>query len=178
MSMCEHIVRMAAYNAMMNQNVYAAAAQLSPGALHDDRGAFFGSVFGTLNHLAAADAIWLKRFSIHPARQAALDTVRASSAPATLGGLLAPDLPGLLAIRRQLDRTIVAWAAELMSSDLDHILVYANMKGVVSHKRYGSLILHFFNHQTHHRGQASTLLSQSGIDIGVTDLLQLVPNED
>lgn len=84
----------------------------------------------------------------------------------------------MLLLRRRLDQIIVAWAAALAPADLDHVLEYANMKGVVSRKRYSSLIMHFFNHQAHHRGQASTLLSQSGIDPGATDLLLLVPNED
>ncbi|MDQ2822389.1 MAG: DinB family protein [Pseudomonadota bacterium] len=173
----EHIVRMAAYNAMMNQNMYAAAAQLSASALYDDRGAFFGSVFGTLNHLAAADTIWLTRFSRHPAHQPALDGMRLAAPLSTLTAPLAADLAGLLAVRYSLDRTIVEWAAALTPAHLGTTLEYANMKGVVAHKNYASLILHFFNHQTHHRGQASTLLAQSGIDIGVTDLLLLISNE-
>jgi uncharacterized damage-inducible protein DinB len=177
MDLCEHIVRMAAYNAMMNEKVYGAAAQLTDAGLFGDRGAFFGSLFATLNHLAAADTIWLRRFCGHPARQAALDSLRDGPPPAALTQPLAHDLAGLMLVRRRLDETIAAWAAALQPADLDVVLAYANMKGVMSHKRYGSLILHFFNHQTHHRGQASTLLSQSGIDIGVTDLLLLIPNE-
>lgn len=177
MNLCDHIVRMAAYNAWMNDKVYAAAGQLETAALFADRGAFFGSLFGTLHHLAVADTIWLKRFSTHPARQPALDAIRAAPAPATLDATLADDLPGLLALRHGLDQTITRWAAGLTEADLDHVLEYANTKGVVSHKRYGSLVLHLFNHQTHHRGQATTLLSQAGVDVGSTDLLMLIPND-
>jgi len=54
------------------------------------------------------------------------------------------------------------------------VLAYDNMKGVPAQRPYASLMLHFFNHQTHHRGQASTLLFQAGQDIGVTDLLALI----
>ena len=169
---------MAAYNQAMNEKLYAAAAQLPPEALFDDRQAFFGSLFATLNHLAVADTIWLKRFCAHPARQAALDALRDHPVPAGLGQPLAADLPGLLALRRRLDGIIRRWSAELAPADLEHVLGYANTLGVVSNKRYASLILHFFNHQTHHRGQATTLLAQSGVDVGVTDLLMLIPNED
>lgn len=177
MSLCDQIVQLSAYNAFMNQQLYAMAARLSEQDLFGDRQAFFGSVFGTLNHLVAADSIWLKRFSSHPARQPALDAIRRAPAPTWLDQPLADDLPGLLALRQHLDRTIAHWAADLRDEDLGHVLAYANMKGVVSTKRYASLILHLFNHQTHHRGQVTTLLSQSGIDIGVTDLLMLIPNE-
>jgi len=177
MSMLEHLALLAEYNAVMNEKLYAAAAQLPPAALLEERKAFFGSVFGTLNHLAAGDTIWLKRFSAHPARHAALDAIRASAAPGSLSAPLAHDLPGLLALRQRLDQTIRTWAAQLTEADLDHVLVYGNMKGVVLNKRFGSLVMHLFNHQTHHRGQASTLLTQCGIDIGVTDLLMLIPNQ-
>jgi len=177
MNLCEHIVRMAAYNETMNDRLYAAAARLSPEDLRGDRGAFFGSVFGTLNHLVVADTIWLKRFSSHPARQPALDGMRAAPSPTSLGQPLADDLPGLLVLRQRLDRTIRAWAEGLREADLDDTLQYANSQGIAANKRYGSLVMHFFNHQAHHRGQATTLLSQSGIDIGVTDLLMLIPNE-
>lgn len=70
-----------------------------------------------------------------------------------------------------------AWAAELSLADLDHVLEYRNMKGVPMRKLFGSLVLNLFNHQTHHRGQATTLLSQAGLDVGVTDLLALIPEE-
>lgn len=178
MSICDHIVLMSAYNETMNEKLYGLAAQLSPDDLFSDRHAFFGSLFGTLNHLLVADRIWLKRFCAHPARQPALDAVRDAPAPAMLNQLQANDLPGLLALRRSLDQTIRQWAADLTAADVEQVLSYANMKGVVSSKRYGSLIMHLFNHQTHHRGQATTLLSQSGLDIGVTDLLMLIPNEN
>ncbi len=178
MSTCDHIVRMAAYNEVMNAQLYSAAAKLSPEDLFAERGAYFGSLFGTMNHIAVGDTIWLKRFCAHPAPQRSLDPIRDAAAPLRLNELLAEDLPTLLALRRGLDQTIGRWAAELTAPDLDQVLEYATTKGVVYRKRYSSLIMHFFNHQTHHRGQASTLLSQSGIDIGVTDLLMLIPNEN
>ena len=62
--------------------------------------------------------------------------------------------------------------------DLDQALAYTNMKGEPGHRRFGSLLLHFFNHQTHHRGQITTLLSQAGVAVGVTDLLVRIPDQD
>ena len=177
MSMREHIVLMAAYNEAMNAKLYAAAAQLAPQDLFGERQAFFGSLFATMNHLVVGDTIWLKRFSIHPAQHSALGDIRARAMPTGLTTPMAADLAGLHAMRQQLDATICAWAAELTEADLEQILCYANTRGVVSRKRFSSLVMHLFNHQTHHRGQATTLLSQSGIDIGVTDLLMLIPNE-
>jgi uncharacterized damage-inducible protein DinB len=95
-------------------------------------------------------------------------------AAASLTESFGSTLAKLAAHRARLDEAINALAAELTPADLEQPLDYRNTKGLPFRKRFGSLLLHFFNHQTHHRGQASTLLFQAGIDIGVTDLLVLV----
>ena len=74
-----------------------------------------------------------------------------------------------------IDRVIIEWASELHEGDLQLTVTYRNMKDEPHSKRLGDLLMHFFNHQTHHRGQATTLLMQAGIDPGVTDLLALLP---
>lgn len=174
MNLLAHARLMAEYNRWMNQRVYAAAARLPADAVAQDRGAFFGSILGTLNHLMIADRIWLHRFAAHPARFAALDPLRARKPPADLREVERDTLPALRAAREELDATIAHWADGLNDVDLDHELVYANTKGVVSRVRFGLLLMHFFNHQTHHRGQVTTLLTQAGADVGGTDLLELI----
>lgn len=178
MNLREHAVLMAAYNRWMNQQVYAAAARLPAAAIAEDRGAFFGSILGTLNHLLIADTIWLHRFANHPAGFVALEPMRTSEPPRDLRATAHEDLPSLWAAREQLDALIVDWIGELSEADLDHVLSYANTQGVASRRRFGSLLMHFFNHQTHHRGQVSTLLTQAGVDVGVTDLSMLIPSVD
>jgi uncharacterized damage-inducible protein DinB len=173
---CRHLQLMASYNEWMNAKLYQAAAGLAPDEIAADRGAFFGSILGTLNHLVAGDTVWLKRFATHPAAGPALEPVRALPVPASLAQILFADLPALAARRQMLDRAILQWAGALRESDLDHTLRYANSKGVVSERNFFSLLMHFFNHQTHHRGQVTTLLTQAGVDVGITDLLALVPD--
>lgn len=168
---------LASYNEWMNAKLYESAGRLAPAELARDRGAFFGSILGTLNHLVVGDTIWLKRFAMHPSNPAALEPIRALALPAALNAILFTDLGGLKARRDLLDAAILGWAATLTAADLDHVLDYANSKGVRSRKRFSSLVVHFFNHQTHHRGQATALLFQAGQDVGVTDLLALIPNE-
>ena len=177
MSTCSHIVLMASYNQWMNNKLYEAAEKLSPQELAADRKAFFGSLIGTLNHVVVADTLWLKRFTAHPAGFPALDPIRHLPAPSSLDEPLFTDIGALFNRRKMLDQTIKLWAATLTEKDLPHILHYTNMKGVTAHKQFSKLILHFFNHQTHHRGQATTLLSQAGIDVGVTDLIALIEDE-
>jgi len=170
----EDIVLFARYNAAMNRKLYAAAAQLPDEALHAERGAFFGSLSGTLNHILAADTIWLRRFMAHPAGFRSLQEVAGLPAPSSLAHRHGDDLDTLLALRLRLDAVITALAAELNDADLAHALAYRNARGDCR-TQFGSLLLHFFNHQAHHRGQASTLLSQAGVDLGVTDLLEQIP---
>ena len=168
---------MASYNEWMNAKLYAAAAKLTPQELAADRKAFFGSIMGTLNHIVVGDTIWLKRFATHPSNHAALESIRKMRTPAALDELLFTDLGALQKHRIILDEIIKQWTTTLTPEDLSHVLPYVSMKGVAAKKRFSSLVMHFFNHQTHHRGQVSTLLFQAGVDVGVTDLLALIPDE-
>lgn len=174
---CSHIVLMASYNEWMNAKLYEAAGKLSPQELAVDRKAFFGSLIGTLNHIVVGDTIWLKRFATHPSNHPALDPIRKLRTPSSLDELLFTDIGELFNRRKILDEIIKQWATALTQEELSHVLRYTNMKGVAAKKRFSSLVMHFFNHQTHHRGQATTLLSQAGIDVGVTDLLALILDE-
>ncbi len=174
------------YNTWMNTKLYDAAATLSAADLTADRGAFFGSILGTLNHIVVADTVWLQRFAQpasslqstrHPEPHAALAAICQLHTPTSLNALLFTNLAELRQRRMLLDAAISRWVAELKANDLAKNLQYGNMKGTPQCKPLDSLLLHFFNHQTHHRGQASTLLFQAGVDIGETDLRVLIPNK-
>jgi uncharacterized damage-inducible protein DinB len=171
-----YVRTMAEYNAWMNAKVYEAAGKLPPAELAQNRGAFFGSILGTLNHLVVADTIWLKRFAAHPARFAALEPVRALALPERLDTMLFTDLAAMTVHRVWLDDVIGTFAGALTEADLASTLHYANTKGMPFTRQLSGVLMHFFNHQTHHRGQVSTLLTQAGVDIGVTDLLALLPD--
>jgi uncharacterized damage-inducible protein DinB len=170
----EHIALMARYNQWMNRKVYDAAATLTDAELAMDRQAFFGSILGTLNHLTLGDTVWLKRFAQHPSGFIVLAPLSDLAMPTNLKQLAFADLRELGARRTWLDELIIDWAHTLREADLDHRLHYRNMRGVAADKPFFSLLVHFFNHQTHHRGQATTLLTQAGVDVGDTDLLALI----
>lgn len=171
MSAVEHFALLARYNADMNRNLYDAAARLPAGELTADRHAFFGSLAGTLNHLLAGDTIWLKRFSTHPAQFPALQVMQELPQPGGLTHSFGDQLPALRAYRARLDAIISDFVLQLTPAGLSHTFEYRSTRGDLYRKEFGLVLLHFFNHQTHHRGQASTLLTQAGVDIGVTDLL-------
>ncbi|MGO2511942.1 DinB family protein [Marinomonas polaris] len=175
MSVKENMQLMAFYNQWMNQAVYKAVSELSYADLIEDKGAFFGSVLGTLNHNLAADIIWLKRFADHFIELSSLDLVRALERPAELNTQLFDDLLLLQRKRFELDKQIITMMDEVTDEMLASALVYKNMKGIDHSQRFGFTLQHFFNHQTHHRGQITTLLSQMGIDVGITDLIITIP---
>lgn len=172
----EYVSKMATYNQWINDKLYAAARALPSEVLSADRGAFFGSIMGTLNHIVVGDTLWLKRYAAHPAPFESLDPIRALDRPEALDQILFPDLQELSDRRTMIDSVIVKWAQELTEADLREVIAYNNMKGVAARKTLAALLVHFFNHQTHHRGQATTLLTQAGQDVGVTDILALMPD--
>lgn len=177
MSLCQNFVLMAEYNQWMNAKVFEAAGRLSAAEVAQDRGAFFDSILGTLNHLLVADLVWLRRFKAYAPHRLLLEAVERWPQPPSLGQLLYPELADLQAERVTVDQLIRDWAGVLTDTDLAQPLSYQNMQGVPALRTYASLVQHLFNHQTHHRGQVTTLLTQAGQDVGVTDLLMLIPNQ-
>lgn len=177
MSLKDHFKLLATYNQWMNAKIYEAAGRLSAEERAKDRGAFFGSILGTLNHILVGDTIWLKRFATLPSCRTSLCEVNDLPDPSSLNQILFEDFAALSERRVWLDSLIIHWVDELSDDELEVVLSYRTTKGVPVSKRFSSLVLHFFNHQTHHRGQVSALLSQAGQDIGVTDLLAIIPEE-
>ncbi len=165
---------LAEYNQLMNGKLYTAAAKLSDAARKADRQAFFGSIHGTLNHLLVADIIWLKRFANHPRQWQALAPLQDTASPAALDDIVYEQFADLKTERERIDAMIIAFATELDEAGLKQAFNYQNMKGLQFSSPLHQPLLHFFNHQTHHRGQITTLLNQAGIDVGVTDLLMLI----
>ena len=158
----EYARTMARYNEWMNGRVYDASAKLSDEARKEDMGAFFKSIHGTLNHLLLADRIWMGRFIGRPI------TVT------SLAQELHSDFVELRQERAATDRAITDWAEELTGDVLSGDLSYTSFVNPQPRSYPMWLaVTHFFNHQTHHRGQLTTLLMQRGIDPGVTDLIWL-----
>ena len=176
MSNLSNLQLMSQYNQWMNQKIYQAADDLGDEEIKQDRGAFFSSIFGTLNHIYVADIIWLRRFAQHPQKYNNLKSLPELESYTALDAIALNNLKDLSDLRQELDRLIISWCEEIAPPELEHNLQYTDTKGNLYCKNFGQLIQHFFNHQTHHRGQVSTLFTQQGVDIGVTDLLKIIPD--
>jgi uncharacterized damage-inducible protein DinB len=158
----DYMRTMAEYNGWQNENLYGAAEGLSDAARKEPRGAFFGSIHGTLNHLLFGDQIWMSRFAGTPKPKVA-------SIPESVG--LYDSWDELKRERVAFDGVILDWAARLDPAWLDGDLTwFSGALGREVTRPRSLLVTHMFNHQTHHRGQVHCLLTQAGARPGTTDL--------
>lgn len=162
MTLCEYARQMASYNRWVNERLYATCAELPDDVRKRDVGAFFRSIHGTLNHLLLADRMWLSRFKGETFKITALSDE------------LYAEFTRLREERARTDRALEDWVAALTPEDLAGELRYIGIAQPVPRcYPFWFALLHLFNHQTHHRGQLTTLLTQQGVDPGATDLISL-----
>jgi len=145
-----HFQRMAEYNRVANGLLYDAVGTLPPSAYAKPRQAFFGSIQGALNHIIVGDRIWLDRFEGRETPSTDLDAIPY------------PAFDDLRAARNREDARIDAMAAGLTANFLAGDLAYVNNQGRDMTDPAVVCVAHFFNHQTHHRGQVHDMLSQTG----------------
>lgn len=149
--MRQHFRMFAAYNRWANQILYEATELLSEEEIRRDTGVFFGSLLGTLNHILVADRIWLKRFTGEGAAPSALNTI------------LHEDLKALRSAREAEDARIIDWIDDLPVSAFAGRFTYLTVTDMRTvSQRLAPALAHFFNHQTHHRGQAHAILTSLG----------------
>jgi uncharacterized damage-inducible protein DinB len=159
----------ARYNTLANGRLYDACASLDDAVRRRDVGAFFGSLHGTLNHLLLGDRIWMARFEGNSHPSTGLDTI------------LYDDFAALRAAREAMDARIEAFFAAPPPGFWNQPIRYLNNEGRLFEDPPELLVPHFFNHQTHHRGQVHALLSLLGLgrDTPVLDLHRVLkPNPD
>ena len=167
---------LARYNRWMNGRLFDACEKLPDAQRRLDCGAFFGSITASLNHLLWADRLWLGRFAAQGVAFPALAAPGLLDLPADAahGTVIHEDWTQLRTARDALDAAIEAWVRDMPADFLTRTMHYNNTKGVAREHPSWQALTHFFNHQTHHRGQVTTLLSQAGVDMGMTDLIALV----
>lgn len=142
---------LARFNAWVNQRLYAAVAELPEAQYHKDQGLFFGSVHRTLDHILVIDRLWCGRLTGEDRGIRSLDQA--------LNG----DFASLKAARTEEDARIVA-TVDGLGPDLDREITYRGIAGTGSYAmRVGEILMAMFNHQTHHRGQVTTVLTQCGV---------------
>ena len=150
---------MAQYNQWMNQKIYVICAEIPDDKRKENLGAFFKSIHRTLNHLLYGDKAWMGRFLAQPFYVS------------NMGQDMYPDFEKLREERAITDLKIIKWTKNLSLEWLEKPFEYkSNIDGKTRILPTWLLVTHMFNHQTHHRGQLTTLLSQLGYNSGITDL--------
>lgn len=157
--MKNHFEMFAAYNRWANERMYQAASQLSNVDYRANRGAFFGSVHNTLNHILVGDRIWMARFTGE------------GDAPGNLDEILYDDFETLRMARRAEDARIINWIQSLKEQQFYESCVYQNMSGETFKQILAAIVPHLFNHQTHHRGQVHCLLTGLGSEVPSLDMI-------
>lgn len=158
----EYCQTMARYAAWQNRQIFDALDGQPLSVLTADRGAFFGSILGTLSHLHWADLIWMSRFdpSVQPPEGGLPES---ASQFATLGHWSAA--------RYHLDGKMQYWAQSLRRVDLAGALKwYSDAAKREMCRPKAACVAHMFNHQTHHRGQIHAMLGAAGLTEPVSDL--------
>ena len=157
---CQYFAR---YNRWQNQSIFSAAAKLADGTRKRNMGAYFKSIHATLNHLLVGDRLWLDRVDGVPTTIATLDQE------------LYSDFDELCAQRERADSRLDRFVATLDEAKLAGKLTFRRLSGDQGELTLplALVMMQYFNHQTHHRGQVTTLLMQCGVDVGVTDLPML-----
>jgi uncharacterized damage-inducible protein DinB len=155
-----HYATFARYNAWANRRLYDAAAKLSDADYRADRGAFFKSMHGTLNHMLTADWVWMHRFTGQGPSPTKLDEIQHAQ------------LADLRATREAEDRRIMAYVDSLNEQQLAGTIRYRRVSTPDEFEQaLAPALAHFFNHQTHHRGQAHMILTNLGKTAPELDLL-------
>jgi uncharacterized damage-inducible protein DinB len=151
---------LAAYNRWANARLYEAAFALPDSLYRCDVGVFFHSLHGTLNHLLLTDRLWLTRLTGEGEQPKRLDLI------------LCANLADLAAARAQEDQRIIDVVGAYDDAALTAPHSYVTTSGKPQKQALSGILLHLFNHQTHHRGQAHSCLSiATGAEPPVLDLL-------
>ncbi len=147
-----HLPLMARFNRWANTRVYACVAGLDEEAYRRDRGAFFGSIHHTLNHLLVVDRLWTARIQDRESGIESLDQI------------LFDDFESLKAAREEEDDRFIALVGGLSDAELEAPVRYRRIIGDgVEEARAGHILITLLNHQTHHRGQVHAMLTQAGV---------------
>jgi uncharacterized damage-inducible protein DinB len=158
----DYVRAMAGYNRWQNESLYGVADTLTDAQRKEQRGAFFGSIHGTLNHLLWADQMWMSRFA---------GTARPKGSRPADSTAERDTWDELKKARAAFDDVIITWAGKLDAQWLEGELTwFSGAAGREVTKPKWLLVTHLFNHQTHHRGQVHCMLTQCGLKPDATDL--------
>ena len=174
--MMEQFLLLAKYNRWMNQSIYKTCLAMGQDNVDKNQDSFFPSISKTLNHLLLGDLVWLYRCSGDKGVMKFVDGDGHDFKIKSLNQVVFSKLEELWEKRQGIDNDIVKYVESLNADQVNESVEYRSTDGCLHTKDLGTILTHWFNHQTHHRGQITALIHQQGYEFGTTDLI-LIENE-
>jgi len=165
---------LARYNSWMNKRLMERADVMGSARIEVDQQAYFSSIFGSFQHIMVGDLVWLRCYGVTPAFASLATSLVHFPEPTALNAPLYKTWAEFKEARLELDQLVSEWIQSLDDHSLQTSIHYASIKGIKAWQPLWILLTHLFNHQTHHRGQITTLMMQQGYDPGVTDMVAML----
>ena len=167
----EQFLLLAKYNRWMNHSIYKTCLAMGQGNVDKNQNSFFPSISKTLNHLLLGDLVWLYRCSGDKGVMKFVDGNGDDFKIRSLDQVIFSRLEALWEKRKDVDNDIVEYVESLSPDQVNESIEYRSTDGSSHSKDLGTVLTHWFNHQTHHRGQITALIHQQGYEFGITDLI-------
>lgn len=174
MSLAQNFKMMSLYNQRVNSQLMAHCLPLSQEKLEKETHSFFPHIISYWNHLLFGDLILLTRLASNEIGLLSSVDFTSFPSPKSPKDIYYSNISDIAALRHQLDKLLIQYCSSLTEDECSKSMTYTTTEGVVINKLVADVMQHMFNHQTHHRGQLTCILSQLGIDYGCMDLPEIV----
>ena len=175
MSLVKNFKMMSLYNQRINDQLMASCLGLSNDLLEKDTHSFFPNIISYWNHLLFGDLILLGRLALNHIGQLSPQDLSAFPTPTSPQDIYYNNLSDIAVLRKKVDALIIQYCTHLTDEDCEKFITYTTTEGLLVTKAAADITQHIFNHQAHHRGQLTCVLSQFGVDYGCMDLPAIVP---
>lgn len=165
---------MSLYNQRINTQLIQCCQALPTSILKKETHSFFTNIVSYWNHLLFGDLILLKRLALNNVAQLSMDDFGDFPSPNSPNDIYYQDLLDIVDLRKRVDALIIRYCQNLSDKDCEQFISYTTTEGEQITKAVSDVTQHIFNHQTHHRGQLTCVLSQFGVDYGCMDLPVIV----
>jgi len=146
------------YNRGVNEKIAGILGAIPEAQLKKDMGAYYKSIGDTFYHMTMADVNWLGRLkNVFPHSSLSKSSLLQTQVD-VLKAKIEKEYMKIFSIRKEVDALYEAFVRELKEEDLEKIVNYKNKRGEDLSKKAGHILMHLFNHQTHHRGEISAML--------------------
>ncbi|MCP3699683.1 MAG: damage-inducible protein DinB [Aliivibrio sp.] len=175
MDLSSNFRMLASYNQRMNKQLLSVCNELTHRQLHQNTDSFFPTIMAHWNHILFGDLIMLQRLVANDLVSVDASVLEKLPVSKSVSDTFASDLNELSELREFIDSIYIDITNQFSADSCNQIVRYRTTEGQVIERTVGEFCQHVFNHQTHHRGQLTCLLSQFGLDFGCTDLPMIVP---